>query len=99
MSLIELAIVAIIVAAAISSVMAAAWYLQRRTGNSGWVDVIWSLGVGGVAAIAAAWPLGYDWPHWRQLIVAALAAFWCLRLGAHIAGRARLAIDDPRYRN
>ena len=89
MSLIELAIVAIIVAAAISSVMAAAWYLQRRTGNSGWVDVTWSLGVGGVAAIAAAWPLGYDWPHWRQLIVAALAASWCLRLGVHIAGRTR----------
>ncbi|HEX7565077.1 MAG TPA: DUF1295 domain-containing protein [Bradyrhizobium sp.] len=99
MSLIELAIATIVVAAAISSVMAGAWYLQWRTGNSGWVDVTWSLGVGGVAAIAAAWPLGYDWPHWRQLIVAALAAFWCLRLGAHIAGRTRIAIDDPRNRN
>ena len=79
--------------------MAAAWYLQQRTGNSGWVDVTWSLGVGGIAAIAAVWPLGYDWPHWRQLIVAVLAASWCLRLGVHIAGRTRSSTDDPRYRN
>ena len=99
MSLIEFAIVALIVAAAMSSVMAGAWYLQQKTGNSGWVDVTWSLGVGGVAAIAAAWPLGYDWPHWRQPIVAALAASWCLRLGVHIAGRTHAATDDPRYRN
>ena len=99
MSLIELAIAAIIVAAAISSVMATAWYIQQRTENSGWVDVTWSLGVGGVAAIAALWPLGYDRPHWRQLIVAALAASWCLRLGVHIAGRTRASTDDPRYRN
>jgi steroid 5-alpha reductase family enzyme len=98
-SLIELGIAAIIVAAAISSVMAAAWYIQQRTGNSGWVDVTWSLGVGGVAAIAAAWPVGYDWPHWRQLMVAFLAGSWCLRLGVHIAGRTRAATDDPRYRN
>ena len=99
MSLIELAISAIIVAAAISSIMASAWYVQRRTGNSGWVDVTWSLGVGGVAAIAAAWPVGYDGFHWRQLMVAFLAGSWCLRLGVHIAGRTRAATDDPRYRN
>jgi steroid 5-alpha reductase family enzyme len=98
-SLIELAIVALIVAAAMSSVMAGAWYLQQRTGNSGWVDVTWSIAVGGVAAIAAVWPLGYDWPHWRQLMVAFLAGSWCLRLGVHIAGRTRAATDDPRYRN
>ena len=55
MSLIELTIVAIIVAAAVSSIMAGAWYLQQRTGNSGWVDVTWSLAVGGIAAIAAVW--------------------------------------------
>jgi steroid 5-alpha reductase family enzyme len=98
-SLIELAIAAIIVAAAISSIMASAWYVQRRTGNSGWVDVTWSLGVGGVAAIAAAWPVGYNGPHWRQLMVAFLAGSWCLRLGVHISGRTRAATDDPRYRN
>ena len=99
MSPIQLTIVAMIVALAISSIMASAWYVQQRTGNSGWVDVTWSLGVGGVGSIAAAWPLGYGSPSWRPILVAALAASWCLRLGAHIVGRSRAAPDDPRYRN
>jgi steroid 5-alpha reductase family enzyme len=98
-SFIQLAVAAISIATAIGSVMASAWYVQGRTGNSGWVDVTWSLGVGGVAFVAAAWPLGHDWPHWRQILVAVLAASWCLRLGIHIAGRTRAATDDPRYRN
>ncbi|HET7378281.1 MAG TPA: DUF1295 domain-containing protein [Anaerolineae bacterium] len=79
--------------------MALAWFVQRKTGNSGWVDVTWSLGVGGVAFIGAAWPLGLGWPHWRQVAVAALAVSWCLRLGIHIATRTHAATDDPRYRN
>ena len=99
MSPIQLTIVAIIVAVAISSIMASAWHVQLRTGNSGWVDVTWSLGVGGVASIVAAWPIGYGWPHWRQILVAALAASWCLRLGVHIATRTHAATDDPRYCN
>lgn len=99
MNFIELTITAIIITAAIMSVMAAAWYIQQRTGNSGWVDVIWSLGVGGVASITAAWPLGQNWPHWRQVIVTVLAVSWCLRLGIHIARRTHIATDDPRYRN
>ena len=79
--------------------MALAWYVQQKTGNSGWVDVTWSLASAGLRAIAAAWPLGHGWPHWRQMIVAVLAASWCLRLGIHIARRTRAATDDPRYRN
>jgi steroid 5-alpha reductase family enzyme len=98
-SLIQLTIIAIFVAVALSAIMALAWFVQRKTGNSGWVDVTWSLGVGGVACIAAAWPLGQGWPHWRQILVAALAVSWCLRLGIHIATRAHAATDDPRYRN
>jgi steroid 5-alpha reductase family enzyme len=98
-SLIELTFCAVFVAVALSSIMASAWYVQQKSGNSGWVDVTWSFGVGGVAVIAAAWPLGPDWPHWRQTVVAVLAAFWCLRLGLHIAKRNRTTRDDPRYRN
>ena len=99
MSLFQLTITTIFVAAAVSLIMAAAWLVQRKTGNSGWIDVTWSLGVGGVAFIAAAWPLGQGWPHWRQMGVAILAVAWCLRLGVHIATRTRAATDDPRYRN
>jgi steroid 5-alpha reductase family enzyme len=99
MGLVQLTITAILVSAALTSIMALAWYVQRKTGNSGWVDVTWSLGVGAVASIAAIWPLGQDWPHWRQTLVAILAASWCLRLGLQIAARTRGATDDPRYRN
>jgi steroid 5-alpha reductase family enzyme len=97
--LIQLTVATIFVSAAISSVMAAAWYVQQKTGNSGWVDVSWSLGVGLVAFIAAAWPVEANWPNWRQLLVAVLAASWCVRLGIHIARRTRAATDDLRYRN
>ena len=99
MSLIQLTSAGLFVATALSAIMALAWFVQRQTGNSGWIDVTWSLGVGGVAFIAAAWPLGQGWPHWRQMGVAVLAVAWCLRLGVHIATRTRAATDDPRYRN
>jgi steroid 5-alpha reductase family enzyme len=35
----------------------------------------------------------------RQLVVAALAAGWSLRLGLHIGARSRGIADDPRYRD
>ena len=99
MSFIQLTLCVVFVAAALSLIMASAWYVQQKSGKTGWVDVTWSLGVGGVAFIVTAWPLGQAWPHWRQMIVAVLAASWCLRLGFHIAERNLAAGDDPRYRN
>ena len=36
----------IFAAALLSVVMAGAWVLQRFTGNSGWVDAVWSFGLG-----------------------------------------------------
>jgi steroid 5-alpha reductase family enzyme len=98
-SVIELIVATVAISAALSSIMATAWYIQQKSSNSGWVDVTWSLGVGAVGFIAAVWPLGQDWPHWRQIVVALLAASWCLRLGLHIARRTRTAADDPRYKN
>jgi steroid 5-alpha reductase family enzyme len=95
----DLAIVALATAAALSCIMAAAWATQQKTGNSGWVDVSWSLGVGAVASGAALLPLQQAWPHWRQLCVAILAACWSLRLGLHIAQRTQATKDDPRYRD
>jgi steroid 5-alpha reductase family enzyme len=93
-----LVLAALLAGLALSLVMAGAFLVQRRTGNSGWIDATWSFGVGAVGVAAALLPLGPDWPHWRQLLVAMLAAAWCLRLGLHIAGRAGSASDDPRYR-
>jgi steroid 5-alpha reductase family enzyme len=98
-SFIQLAVGALVVAAALSLIMASAWHIQQKSGNSGWVDVTWSLGVGGIAFIASIFPLAHGWPQWRQIIVGVLAASWCLRLGVHIAKRASASADDPRYRN
>jgi steroid 5-alpha reductase family enzyme len=80
-----------------SLVMAGAWRVQRTSGNSGWVDTIWSFGTGATALVGALVGLGEPW-HWRQILVAILVACWSLRLGLHIATRTRAITDDPRYR-
>jgi len=98
-SFIELTLTALVVCAALGLIMALAWLVEQKSGNAGWVDVSWSFGVGAVASIAALLPLHGTWPHWRQLSIAILAAFWSLRLGLHIARRAHSAKDDPRYRD
>lgn len=83
----------------LSIIMAGAWKVQRVTANSGWIDVIWTLGTGAVACALALLPLqGQELPGWRQLVAAAFAAIWSLRLAWHIAGRTRRVADDPRYR-
>jgi steroid 5-alpha reductase family enzyme len=90
-----LALVAI--ALSLAALMALAWIVQSRTGNSGWVDTIWTYSVGAVGAAAALMPLGSAPPSARQWLVAALIAIWSLRLGTHIALRTTKIVDDPRY--
>ena len=85
------------IALALSVLMASAWAVQQRTGNSGWVDTIWTLSVGLSGAASALWPLGDAAPNIRQWLVAALVSVWSLRLGAHIAVRTAGISDDPRY--
>jgi len=84
-------------AIALSALMAFAWAVQQRTGNSGWVDTIWTFSVGLVGAGSALWPLADASPNARQWLVAALVAIWSLRLGSHIALRTKETTDDPRY--
>ena len=86
-----------VVAVALSVLMAGAWAVQQRTGNSGWVDTIWTFSLGLVGAGSALWPAGGAAPNARQWLVAALVAIWSLRLGAHIAARTAKIPDDPRY--
>ncbi|MBZ9674871.1 DUF1295 domain-containing protein [Mesorhizobium sp. ES1-1] len=86
------------VAIALSLVMAGAWLIALRSGQSGWVDAIWSFATGGAGVAMALAPVGgWHQPTSRQLIVAALAALWALRLGSHIVGRTIKGGDDPRY--
>ncbi|HJZ19972.1 MAG TPA: hypothetical protein VJ226_03390, partial [Bradyrhizobium sp.] len=45
------------IAVALSVLMAGAWLVQQRTGNSGWVDTIWTFALGLTGAAAALWPI------------------------------------------
>jgi steroid 5-alpha reductase family enzyme len=80
----------------LSAIMTIAWALQRSTGNSGWVDVVWSFGLGLAGLVLALFP-GFPAPSPRQIIVAVLIAVWSLRLGLHIAQRSRHGPEDARY--
>ena len=85
------------IAVSLSILMAGAWVVQQRTGNSGWVDTIWTFSLGLVGAGSALWPVAGAAPNARQWLVAALVAIWSLRLGIHIAIRTAGITDDPRY--
>jgi steroid 5-alpha reductase family enzyme len=85
------------IAVSLSILMTIAWAVQQRTGNSGWVDTIWTFAVGLVGAGSAIWPVGAEMPNPRQWLVATLVAIWSLRLGIHIAIRTAGISDDPRY--
>jgi steroid 5-alpha reductase family enzyme len=85
------------IAASLSILMTMAWLVQQRTGNSGWVDTIWTFSVGVVGAGSALWPVAGASPNARQWLVAGLVAIWSLRLGLHIAVRSAEITDDPRY--
>jgi steroid 5-alpha reductase family enzyme len=83
-------------AVGLAATMSVAWWVALRTGQSGWIDAIWSLATGIFGATAAL--MGGDEISARQMLVALLALLWSLRLGIHIAARTARGGDDPRYR-
>jgi steroid 5-alpha reductase family enzyme len=85
------------VSAALSVVMTGAWLSWRKTRNSGWVDTIWTFGLGAVGWLGALVPVFAARSSPRIGLVAAMAAVWSLRLGFHIARRTTAIVDDPRY--
>jgi steroid 5-alpha reductase family enzyme len=85
------------IAVSLSALMAFAWVVQQRSGNSGWVDTIWTFSLGLVGVGSALWPIAGAAPNTRQWLVAALVTLWSLRLGIHIAVRTAKITDDPRY--
>ncbi|TPW33266.1 DUF1295 domain-containing protein [Martelella alba] len=76
--------------------MSFAWLVQRKTGNSGWIDAIWSAatGLGGLFVVAC----GTGFSSGRSMLAFALVFIWALRLSVHIAARSAHVSDDPRYR-
>ena len=45
------------IAVSLSMLMAGAFLVQQRTGNSGWVDTIWTFSLGLTSAGSALWPV------------------------------------------
>ena len=92
-------VVVVCSAAALALIMTGAWAVQLRTGQSGWVDTIWSFAVGVVCAAAALAPIaGQEGPTTRQMLIAVCVLAWSMRLGLHIARRTLRGGDDPRYK-
>ena len=71
------------------------WQWQRRRSNAGIVDVLWSLGLGGAAVVAAALGSGALAP---RLLVGVCGGLWGLRLALHLWRRVRGESEDGRYR-
>jgi steroid 5-alpha reductase family enzyme/acetyl esterase/lipase len=91
----QFVILVIALAAALSVIMSVAWVVWRHSRNSGWVDTIWTFGLGATGYIAA---LTIPGPMTtRRILVALLIGSWSLRLGLHIARRTARIVDDPRY--
>lgn len=85
----------IVAAVAMAAIMAAAWLVQRATGNTRWADVFWPFGVGAVGILAV---LSGDMVSpARQYLVVALLAAWSLRLGGHFLTRTLSSHNDPSY--
>lgn len=84
----------VVIAIWLSLVMAGAWAIQRASGQSGWIDTLWSaaVGIGGVVAISFA---GGDFN--RRVVLLVLITTWSLRLAGHIGSRTRGKGEDPRY--
>lgn len=93
----ETFLIAALFSAAVMAVgMVAAFLVERQTGNSGWIDVVWTVSLGATALLGALVPFGDGFVE-RKLLAAGMVLVWALRLGLHIAGRSRRVHDDPRY--
>ena len=86
-------------AVALALIMTVAWAVQLRTGQSGWIDTIWSFAVGVVGAAAALSPIAeQEGLTSRQMLVATCVFAWSVRLGLHIMRRTLRGGDDARYK-
>ncbi len=79
---------------AASAIMLLLWFLQRKTGNAGIVDVAWS---GSIGALAVAYALLEGGWGPRRALLALLAGGWSLRLTYHLAIRVLGESEDGRY--
>jgi len=76
-------------------IMSLLWLLQRRTGDSGIVDVAWGMGVGLLACFFC-WGSA-EGNSFRRVMIAALAMAWAVRLSAYVLSRVLKMPEDGRY--
>ena len=76
------------------ALMALGWRWQRRRGNAGIVDVLWSAGLGGAAILIACLAHGAFAP---RLLFGLLGGLWGARLAWHLWRRVRGEAEDGRY--
>ncbi len=80
----------------LATVMVILWWRQMYTLNAGWVDVAWTLGLGGLGVLFAL--AGDGWAPRRWLVSLAIG-IWALRLGTHLWRRVASESEDGRYAN
>src|SRR3569623_78319 len=92
------ALLTFLLAVGLALLLAMAWWVVLRTGQSGWVDVFWSAGIGLAVIAGALLPLAGAPPiSARAGLVALLVTIWSLRLGLYIFRRTRSGAEDSRY--
>lgn len=73
------------------------WFVQRRTGDAGIVDVAWTLGVAAAGVLfASCSPNGLPA---RRILLSVLVLLWAVRLGGYIALRLMRMPCDGRYQS
>lgn len=77
--------------------MSIGWFVEQRTGNSGWVDVVWTVAMGLAGVVGATGLFSFAGLSDRQMLVTGMILVWALRLAAHISRRTTTVGDDPRY--
>jgi steroid 5-alpha reductase family enzyme len=75
--------------------MIGTWWLQVRTRNAGYVDVVWAALMGASALLYGALGHGAATP---RLLVAMLGGIWGFRLSLHLLARVLHEAEDGRYR-
>jgi len=84
------------VALAAAAVMTCGWLWQKRSGNAGVVDVLWSAGMAATAVFYAAVLPGSGL---SRLLVALFGGLWGARLAIHLGRRVFSEEEDGRYAN
>ncbi len=89
------------IAFSLALLMGFAWVVRERTGNSGWVDTIWTFAEGLVGAGSALWPLAIE-KEWRRsgTHYQRTAIDWLAKVDAHrdaIEASLRNVYGDETY--